>query len=475
MSPKTLRFYDEIGLIKPAGVNPLNRYRYYSLEQLDQVRWIQELKGYGIPLAEISRMLSIGNQREIINMVERRLEELKWEKEQLGQTILNMERRLLLLNFEMSQMMKQFLQMTNDLAESVEEASRNLYQLDKFVSMDKIIEDPFFKTLMTDEAFAYRFITFAIVQFERGLENPQTEYLLALALSKIFKIDSVHLTTGKAWYLMFCQRQVTEEWVHRGIAYRVLGLSKESEILLRKSVECDHGNAENLIQLGMLLRDNSKYDEAEKVFLRAVDIRPDIADIGFFWCLLGFNYYLSGNYLNASKFLTKALNIEPTNWGVYHERGYSYLKLKQYMEAIEDFEVFHQHCQVHILSFYQKGIAYFNIQKYHKAVEAYNCAVTICQTSQFNYYFNGVWGQNHYNEAVKQYDLEMECFKEADQLKVDDAFSYYEWAKTCFKLGDQETSLSILREAIKLDLKIKDLACKNEMFRTFNDDLYLWS
>jgi tetratricopeptide (TPR) repeat protein len=146
-------------------------------------------------------------------------------------------------------------------------------------------------------------------------------------------------------------------------------------------------------------------------------------------------------------------------------------KLKQYNEAIEDYEIFHQHCQDHLLSYYQKGIAYFNIQKYHKAVEAFNCAVTICQTSQFNYYFNGVWGHNYYNEAVKQYDLEIECFKEADQLKVDDAFSYYEWAKTCFKLGDQETSLSMLREAIKLDMNIKDLVYNNEMFRTFNDNL----
>jgi DNA-binding transcriptional MerR regulator len=134
MSLKTLRFYDEIGLIKPVGVDPLNRYRYYTMEQLDQVRWIQELKGYGLPLADISKMLLMGNQREVINMVERRLEILKWEKEQLEQTILNMERRLMLLNFEMSQMMKQFLQMTNDLGKSVEEASKNLYHVDKFVT-----------------------------------------------------------------------------------------------------------------------------------------------------------------------------------------------------------------------------------------------------------------------------------------------------------------------------------------------------
>jgi tetratricopeptide (TPR) repeat protein len=107
--------------------------------------------------------------------------------------------------------------------------------------------------------------------------------------------------------------------------------------------------------------------EEEPVFLRAVDIRPDL---WFCLYLLRFNYYLSGNYLKASKILTKALDSQPTYWGLYHERGHSYIQLKQYMEAIEDYEIIHLYCQDHILSHYQMGIAYFNIQKYHKAVEA---------------------------------------------------------------------------------------------------------
>lgn len=34
VSVKTLRYYDEIGLLKPVGVDRFTRYRYYSAEQL---------------------------------------------------------------------------------------------------------------------------------------------------------------------------------------------------------------------------------------------------------------------------------------------------------------------------------------------------------------------------------------------------------------------------------------------------------
>ena len=37
ISLKTLRYYDEIGLLKPKYVNQENNYRYYSIEQLTTI------------------------------------------------------------------------------------------------------------------------------------------------------------------------------------------------------------------------------------------------------------------------------------------------------------------------------------------------------------------------------------------------------------------------------------------------------
>jgi DNA-binding transcriptional MerR regulator len=52
-SVKTLRFYDSVGLLRPAYVDRDSRYRYYSVEQLAQLRLILRLKAFGFSLREI--------------------------------------------------------------------------------------------------------------------------------------------------------------------------------------------------------------------------------------------------------------------------------------------------------------------------------------------------------------------------------------------------------------------------------------
>lgn len=46
VSTKTLRYYAEIGLLEPSEVNPQNGYRYYAMEQLERMLFINRLKAY---------------------------------------------------------------------------------------------------------------------------------------------------------------------------------------------------------------------------------------------------------------------------------------------------------------------------------------------------------------------------------------------------------------------------------------------
>lgn len=57
VSTKTLRYYAEIGLILPDEVNPENGYRYYSIEQLETMLFINRLKSYNFSLEEIKTLL----------------------------------------------------------------------------------------------------------------------------------------------------------------------------------------------------------------------------------------------------------------------------------------------------------------------------------------------------------------------------------------------------------------------------------
>lgn len=56
---KTLRYYDEIGLFKPVEVAISSNYRYYSLEQFEQLNTINYLKLLGLPLKEIKNHLEV--------------------------------------------------------------------------------------------------------------------------------------------------------------------------------------------------------------------------------------------------------------------------------------------------------------------------------------------------------------------------------------------------------------------------------
>jgi DNA-binding transcriptional MerR regulator len=54
---KTLRFYDEVGLLHPAQVDDLTGYRYYTFSQLARLHRILALKEMGFPLEQVGRLL----------------------------------------------------------------------------------------------------------------------------------------------------------------------------------------------------------------------------------------------------------------------------------------------------------------------------------------------------------------------------------------------------------------------------------
>ena len=57
VSGSQLRYYDEIGLLKPAKIDEWTGYRYYSAEQLPELNRILALKELGLTLDQIQRML----------------------------------------------------------------------------------------------------------------------------------------------------------------------------------------------------------------------------------------------------------------------------------------------------------------------------------------------------------------------------------------------------------------------------------
>ncbi|GAA1751513.1 MerR family transcriptional regulator [Luedemannella helvata] len=59
LSPKALRLYDELGLLRPAAVDPATGYRFYDPAQLDRARLVAWLRRLGMPLADIREVCDL--------------------------------------------------------------------------------------------------------------------------------------------------------------------------------------------------------------------------------------------------------------------------------------------------------------------------------------------------------------------------------------------------------------------------------
>lgn len=60
ISIKTLRYYDEVGLLKPAHVDLDSGYRFYSASQVPRLHRILALKDLGFPLERIAEAIEAG-------------------------------------------------------------------------------------------------------------------------------------------------------------------------------------------------------------------------------------------------------------------------------------------------------------------------------------------------------------------------------------------------------------------------------
>ncbi len=77
LSIKTLRHYQRIGLLDPAGVDPGTGHRRYTADQIPAAQVIRRLRSLDMPLEEISAVISaadLGTRNDLISSHLRRLE-----------------------------------------------------------------------------------------------------------------------------------------------------------------------------------------------------------------------------------------------------------------------------------------------------------------------------------------------------------------------------------------------------------------
>lgn len=80
---KTLRHYEEIGLLVPIAVDEWTGYRYYDISQLRRVNRIVYLKQLGLSLEEINELFEGGKEYPDTELLRVKIEQCKSEMERL--------------------------------------------------------------------------------------------------------------------------------------------------------------------------------------------------------------------------------------------------------------------------------------------------------------------------------------------------------------------------------------------------------
>jgi DNA-binding transcriptional MerR regulator len=145
VTPKTLRYYDEIELVIP-NIDERNNYRSYTREQIQDIITIKKLKGSGLRLKEIRDYLRFDSRQKKAGLLTAKIEECSKEIERLKSD------------------MDQLLDFKNRLSDSFYD---NLSQGDKIVAREKYAPG----TVAFFEYNSSAYVSNLFLEYEIELEN----------------------------------------------------------------------------------------------------------------------------------------------------------------------------------------------------------------------------------------------------------------------------------------------------------------
>lgn len=92
ISTRTLRYYDEIDILKPARINS-SGYRIYGQKEVDKLQQIMFYRELGVSLSQIKEIITHPNF-DVIQALKRHREELLEKRQQIDLLISNVEKTI---------------------------------------------------------------------------------------------------------------------------------------------------------------------------------------------------------------------------------------------------------------------------------------------------------------------------------------------------------------------------------------------
>ena len=102
MNIRTLRYYDQIGLLRPEKVDLKTGYRFYSTKQFERLNTIKYLRDLDVPIEKIIRFFENKDAENLMGLLEEQREDIQLMKSRLDRIERKLERRITQLSDALS-------------------------------------------------------------------------------------------------------------------------------------------------------------------------------------------------------------------------------------------------------------------------------------------------------------------------------------------------------------------------------------
>jgi len=175
------------------------------------------------------------------------------------------------------------------------------------------------------------------------------------------------------------------------------------------------------IQQGWEQAEKGNYEQAIRYFTEAIDLNPKDAESHY---SRGTAYSRKGQYEEAISDYTKALEINSMDAKAYYNRGIAYCKKSQYDQAILDFSKALEINPMDAKSYYNRGITYCKKGQHNQAISDFKKALEIDPNNP-RYLVTYIDHEIAYFEDKGQYDQAVSDYSKALGINPNDAEAYF--------------------------------------------------
>ena len=218
---------------------------------------------------------------------------------------------------------------------------------------------------------------------------------------------------------------------------------EQAEVLLDKLYELEPSNEEVFIQKANILSKQDNHTEAIKVFLKALDLTNDAADI---YSLIGMEYLFLDEFENAKTYFIKCLEVDYEDYSALYNVIYCFDYLEQHSEAIEFLNLYldkNPYCEV---AWHQLGKQFVVLNDHVKALAAFDFAVISDDT-----FIGAYLEKGKVLEQMERYDEAIENYKITLALEDPTSFALLRIGQCYEKLGQDDLAVQHFYKTVEED------------------------